>query len=128
MDTLEQELCIKDNEKCPLYDAGIGNKSNDENYIYNETFNVYYNNENYNKENKSIIGKLILNEGQPCYNSNEKLWRQFYFEEAGKTHLKCDIEIFGKWLELVGKLLENVWKMIGKWMSFGKNYQTPRFS
>ena len=97
LDTLEQELCIKDNEKCPLYDAGIGNKSNDENYIYNETFNFYYNNENYNKENKSIIGKLILNEGQPCYNSNEKLWRQFDFEEAGKTHLKCDIEVYGKY-------------------------------
>ena len=33
IDTLEQELCIKENEKCPLYDIGIGNKSNDENYI-----------------------------------------------------------------------------------------------
>ena len=97
MDTLEQELCIKENEKCPLYDLGIGNKSNDENYIYDEKINVYYNNENYNKENKAIIGRLILNEGQPCYNSNEKLWTAFDYEEAGKTHLKCDIEVFGKY-------------------------------
>ena len=97
LDTLEQELCIKENEKCPLYDLGIGNKSNDKNYIYDEKINVYYNNENYNKENKAIIGRLILNEGQPCYNSNEKLWTAFDYEEAGKTHLKCDIEVFGKY-------------------------------
>ena len=97
LDTLEQELCIKENEKCPLYDIGIGNKSNDKNYIYDEISKVYYNNENYNKENKTIIGSLVLNEGQPCYNTSEKLWRRFIYEEVGKNHLICDMEVFGKY-------------------------------
>ena len=26
---------------------------------------------------KKIIGKLILNDGQPCYRLDEKLWRHF---------------------------------------------------
>ena len=95
-DTLEQELCIKVNENCPIYDLGIGKKP-DDNYIYNDESNVYYNNNNYTKENKTIIGKLILNEGQPCYYSLEKLWRKFNPEEAVETHLKCDIEVYGKY-------------------------------
>ena len=35
--------------------------------------NVYYNNDDYNETNKTIIGKLVLNDGQPCYNSTEKI-------------------------------------------------------
>ena len=97
LDTLEQELCIKENEKCPLYDLGIGNKSDDDNYIYDEYSNIYYNNDNYTKKNKTIIGRLILNDGQPCYNSLEKLWKKFVSEEAVETNLKCDIEVYGKY-------------------------------
>ena len=98
IDTLEQELCIKNEDKCPLYDLGIGQKTDTANYISkSETEgNVYYNNEDYNDPNKRIIGKLILNEGQPCYRLNEKKWRTFLFEEAGKEHLKCELEVFGK--------------------------------
>ena len=33
LDTLEQELCIGSNEKCPLYDVGIGYNSDNNNYI-----------------------------------------------------------------------------------------------
>ena len=33
LDTLEQELCIGSNEKCPLYDVGIGYNSDIDNYI-----------------------------------------------------------------------------------------------
>ena len=97
LDTLKQELCIKDNEKCPLYDIGIGNKPDSENYTYDEYSNIYYNNEKYNKENKTIIGSLILNDGQPCYNSLEKLWQKFDLEEAVETQLKCSIEVYGKY-------------------------------
>ena len=74
IDTLNQELCIKENEKCPLYDIGIGIKPDKINYNYNENSNIYFNNDNYNAINKTIIAKLILNDGQPCYNLNEKLW------------------------------------------------------
>ena len=71
---MEQELCIKNEDKCPLYDVGIGQNTDTANYISkSETEgNVYYNNEDYNDPNKRIIGKLFLNEGQPCYRLNEK--------------------------------------------------------
>ena len=97
IDTLNQELCIKENEKCPLYDIGIGSPPDKINYNYNKNSNIYFNNDNYNSINKTIIGKLILNDGQPCYNSNEKLWRQFNPLETLVTHLSCsDITVFGK--------------------------------
>ena len=99
IDTLEQELCIKENEKCPLYDVGLGEQTDLDNYIFNEESNVYYNNDNYNKDDKKIIGRLILNDGQPCYNSSEKLWRQFNSIEAADTHLQCEIEVFGKYTD-----------------------------
>ena len=97
LDTLKQELCIEEHKKCPLYDIGIGNRTDDDNYIYIESAKVYYNKENYNKENKKIIGRLILNDGQPCYNPFEKLWRKFNSKEAVNSHLKCDINVFDKY-------------------------------
>ena len=98
IDTLEQELCIKNGDKCPLYDVGIGQNIDTTNYISeSETEgNVYYNNEHYNDPNKRIIGKLILNEGQPCYRLNEKKWRTFVSEEAGEENFGCKLEVFGK--------------------------------
>ena len=100
IDTLNQELCINENEKCPLYDIGIGEPPDNISYIYNKESNIYYNNDNYNIEKKSIIGKLILNDGQPCYEPNEKLWKKFSTSEATKTHLNCtNIQIFGTYSE-----------------------------
>ena len=52
IDTLKQHLCIKDEEKCPLYDVGIGKNKNSTYYDYNEEAEIYYNNDNYNDENK----------------------------------------------------------------------------
>ena len=75
----------------------MGYPPDSENYIYDKNANTYYNNDNYNLINKKIIGRLILNEGQPCYNSTEKLWRQFNSEEGFDTHLKCEFEVFGKY-------------------------------
>ena len=40
IDTLNQELCIKEDEKCPLYDVGIGNQEDTNNYIYDIDSNV----------------------------------------------------------------------------------------
>ena len=100
IDTLNQELCIKKNEKCPLYDVGIGESPNNISYIYDKNSNIYYNNDNFSELNKSIISKLILNEGQPCYHSTEKLWRQFSPIKNDETHLSCtNIQIFGKYNE-----------------------------
>jgi len=81
-----------------LYDVGIGEINNDVNYVYDNNANIYYNKDNYIGD-KLIIGKLILNDGQPCYNVNEKLWRTFYEEEAADNHLKCDLKIFGKLID-----------------------------
>ena len=98
---MNQRLCVKDGEKCPLYEVGIGSPKGDTNqYQYNDrNSDVYYNNDNYNKQDKIIIGKLILNDGQPCYRLDEKLWRKFVSEEAGDNHLQCELEIFGKFTD-----------------------------
>ena len=95
IDTLEQHLCIKNDEKCPLYDIIIGEPENKELYINKEGINIYYNNDNYNNTNKKIIGNLILNDGQPCYKPNEKLWKKFINKEVDDNHLKCEFEIKG---------------------------------
>ena len=96
IDTLEQELCIKDTEQCPLYDLGIGSPPDTANYTYDAKSNIYYNNANYDKTDKTIIGRLILNEGQPCLNSTEKLWTSFDKHEGFITHLKCTFVLPGK--------------------------------
>ena len=100
IDTLKQKLCILIENECPLYDVGIkgGNENyeSDPKYIYESSSKIYYNSNNYENENKKIIGNLILNEGEPCYNPKEKLWRTFGAKETKENHLKCELEIFGK--------------------------------
>ena len=100
IDTLNQHLFIKEGEKCPLYDIGIGTPDDLTNYNYIEdslsNINIYYNKDNYNNPDKKIIGKLTLSEGQPCYREEEKLWRKFISDEAEEGNLKCELEIFGK--------------------------------
>ena len=98
IDTLNQHLCIKNEENCPLYDVGIigaDEPTNKNNYIYNTFANIYYNDNKYKTADKKIIGKIILNDGQPCYRLNEKLWKKFSSKEVGEEHLKCELEIFG---------------------------------
>ena len=91
IDTLEQQLCIKNGEKCPLYDIRIGPINENEHYISGIEGKriIYYDNETYNSPNKKIIGKLILNDEEPCYKFGEKLWKKFIGEEAGQRHLIC---------------------------------------
>jgi hypothetical protein len=84
IDTLGQHLYIKDGEDCPLNDISIND---------NEPKIVLNNNDN---NNKKIIGKLILNDGQPCYKSGEKLWRKFIDDEYADEHLECEVQVFGK--------------------------------
>ena len=97
IDTLLQELCIENGQNCPLYDIGIGNNPNNNYYNYDSQANIYYNNNNY-KGNK-IIGKLILNEGQPCIYIKEKLWRKFLGDEADDGDLQCHLEVNGKTID-----------------------------
>ena len=96
LDTLEQELCIKENEKCPLYDIGLGLPPDTNNYISVDS-KIYYNKDNYNEPNKTIVGRLILNDGQLCYNSTEKLWRKFSSKEGFETNSQCHMNIFNKY-------------------------------
>ena len=98
IDTLNQELCIKENEKCPLYDVGIGKQDDLDNYIYDVDYNIYYSKDNFNIQNKSIIAKLILSDGQPCYDSNKTLWKKFSSSETVASHLICTkVNISGKY-------------------------------
>ena len=99
IDTLNQHLCIKNDESCPLYDVGIGQPDNLINYYYDSNNDIYYNKEDYNDPNKKIIGKIFLNDGQPCYRLNERLWRKFDPDEAGQENLQCKLEIFGKFTD-----------------------------
>ena len=92
IDTLNQNLCIKEDEDCPLYDVGIGTDESNPGFIY-------YSHDENDPNNKKIIGKVILNDGQPCYRLNEKLWKKFVSDEAGDEHLKCELEIFGKFTD-----------------------------
>ena len=92
IDTLNQKLCIKDYEKCPLKDIHFGQNSDLYSYSYDSIYNISYNNDNY-KEEKKIIGNIILNHGQPCLSVLEKLWKKFYSKEAGDGHLKCKKKI-----------------------------------
>ena len=97
IDTLNQELCIKEDEKCPLYDVGIGNQEDTNNYEYDIDSNVYYSKDNFNIQNKAIIAKFNLSDGQPCYDENETLWRRFSSKETDISHLTCvKIKVFGK--------------------------------
>ena len=82
IDTLGQHLYIKDSEDCPFNEVKIDG----DNIIRNNDKDI----------GKKIIGKLILNDGQPCYKSNEKLWKKFHEGEWADEHLECDVEIFGK--------------------------------
>ena len=129
VDTLNQHLYIKDGEKCPLYDAGIGKTENLTYYNYLEyPYELYYNNDKYNNQNKRIIGKLILNDGQPCYKLNEKLWRQFDSEKKGKEHLKCELEIFGNFSDDKYKYKgDTTYNQIFKDNLSDKNYETIKY-
>jgi hypothetical protein len=83
IDTLGQHLYLKDGEDCPLNEISIND--NEPKIVLNN-----------NVINKNIIGKLILNDGQPCYKSSEKLWRKFDDEEYEEEHLECEVEVSGK--------------------------------
>lgn len=100
IDTLEQQLCMPQDDECPLYDVGISEGDNyykdNADYTYEVNSRIYYNKNTYNEPNKKIIGKIVLNDGEPCYHFNETLWRTFIFNEVGESHLKCGLEIFGK--------------------------------
>ncbi len=122
IDTLEQKLCIKQDEECPLYDVRI--KTNEDNFNdvnydtdSSKNSNIYYNNQNYynNIIEKKIIGKLILNHGQPCYHLDEKLRKKFNDEEIADEKLKCESEIFGK-------LTDEKYEELGQ-ISYNKLYQ-----
>ena len=99
IDTLDQHLCIRAEDNCPLYDVGIigtDKPLNKDHYTYVTNADIYYNGNTYKTTEQKIIGKLILNDGQPCYLLDEKLWRLFSLDEAGVEHLKCELEIFGE--------------------------------
>jgi len=90
IDTLEQELCIKDTQECPLYDISLDKPNDIENYEYDDNEKIYYNKNNYTSPNKTIIGRLMLSDGQPCCKNDERLWRAFSSIEAVGTKIKCD--------------------------------------
>jgi membrane protein YdbS with pleckstrin-like domain len=92
IDTLNQILCVKNEENCPLKDIQFGKNSDTNSYTYNSISDISYNNNNYNGD-KKIIGHIVLNHGQPCFSVLDKLWKKFSSKEAGDGHLKCKTTI-----------------------------------
>ena len=79
IDTLENILCVPENEKCPITIADIEPNSNNER---NSTINT------------KILLTFKLNENiTPCINPAEKTWRSNNVLETDK---KCSTKIFGK--------------------------------
>ena len=83
VDSLENQLCIKDEEQCPITEIDIENLEylNEEkiqkykNYKsldMGNGFVMYYLNEG--NENNTIISIIKLSEGYPCINPGEKYW------------------------------------------------------
>ena len=67
------------------------------NYIYDIDSNVYYSKDTFNIQNKAIIARFNLSDGQPCYDDNETLWRKFSSKETVSSHLTCTkIKILNK--------------------------------
>ena len=94
LDTLDQKLCIKNDEECPINDLIINNaKEGPKDYI-----TIPLNNNKYlhytNKNNQShIITKLKLSEyNQPCIYPGEFSWKYHYFLEKSSGICKTSIE------------------------------------
>jgi len=89
IDTFERKLCVKKDEKCPIYKYNIYNNT-DNNMEYNLIqFNknkIYYLNEG--NEEEKIISVIQLSDGYPCKNFTEKNWRAYHKEEKIKNQ-KC---------------------------------------
>ena len=94
LDTLDQKLCIKNDEECPINDLIINNaKEGPKDYI-----TIPLNNNKYlhytNKNNQShIITKLKLSEyNQPCIYPGEFSWKYHYLLEKSSGICKTSIE------------------------------------
>lgn len=97
IDTLDNQLCIKNEEECPINKADIINlrNMNEEqlekykNYKSIDMGNgyaMYYLNEG--NENNKIISIIKLSEGYPCINPGEHVWKSYDPDSKNKLE-KC---------------------------------------
>ena len=94
LDTLDQKLCIKNDEECPINDLIINKeKEGPKDYITIPLKNYKYLHYT-NKNNQShIITKLKLSEyNQPCIYPGEFSWKYYYFLEQSSGICKTSIE------------------------------------
>lgn len=94
IDTLEQQLCLPENISCPIndiqiidsyFDSSI-NSYKEKGYDFKESpsylkdqVTFLYSN---NQTNKSIIGKILLNDYWPCANPTEFSWEKSEYMET----------------------------------------------
>ena len=94
LDTLDQKLCIKINEECPINDLIINKEEEGpKDYITIPLkHNKYLHYTNKNNKNH-IITKLKLNEhNQPCIEPGEYNWKYYYFLEQSSSNCKTSIK------------------------------------
>ena len=96
LDTLERQLCVKENEICPI------NTDTAKNHIFNyfnekisfpSEYNYYHYNLTDNKTKSYLISNIKVIQFKPCINPNEKFWDYHYILEPEEE--RCLTEIKG---------------------------------
>ena len=78
IDSLDNILCMKKYDDCPINDIIINNTEKIENYTsiaLNDTLFFHYTNK---MVNKKIVSDLFVFKGKPCYNSQEHNWEAYF--------------------------------------------------
>ena len=87
IDTLERQLCFKNDEKCPITNLFFKNE--------------YFSN---NIENSQILSLFTINQYIPCIYPDEKNWTYFYPLQLSK---QCNTKILGQLLDYRYEKLPN---------------------
>ena len=92
IDTLDQQLCLPENINCPLNDIKMIYADNTQEFEYYrekgykfhfcEETAIFFSN---NQKDKPIIGRIVLNGGQPCANPLEITWEKVEFQENNSS-------------------------------------------
>ena len=107
LDSLEQKLCILENEKCPINDIVINFQESLTNYTTIKLKNDKYLHYSSGIEGKSIITSLKLSEKEaPCIYPGEFSWK-YHYELELSTHY-CNTSILSSKIDNKFKRIETI--------------------
>ena len=108
IDSLDNILCMKKYDDCPINDIIINNTEKIENYTsiaLNDTLFFHCAGE---MVNKKIVSDLFVFKGKPCYNSQEHNWEAYFpleYESKCKTNKTENDERYGEPLDSYNQYL-----------------------